>query len=88
MLITCDTYLCMRTTIDIPEHLMKRAKRVAAQRKTTLRGLMLDALERSLSAKPKLFELRDASVGPETPSVNSASINHAIDEMRDGIRTS
>ena len=78
----------MRTTIDIPDHLMKRAKRVAAQRKTTLRGLMLDALERSLSEKSKPFELRDASVGPETRSVDSASINRAIDELREGIHTS
>jgi hypothetical protein len=78
----------MRTTIDIPDHLMKRVKRVAAQRKTTLRGLMLDALERSLSAKPEPFELRDASVGPETQSVGSASINRAIDELREGIHTS
>lgn len=78
----------MRTTIDIPDHLMKRAKRVAAQRKTTLRVLMLDALERSLSEKPGSFELRDASAGPDTRTVEPASINQAIDELREGTHTS
>jgi len=67
---------------------MKRAKRAAAQRKTTLRMLMLDALERSLREKPSAFELRDASAGPPTRSVDPVSINRAIDEQREGLHTS
>lgn len=74
----------MRTTIDIPDRLMKLAKRAAAQRKTTLRALMLDALERSLQERPESFRLRDGSVGGGGPEVGVAEINAAIDEEREG----
>ncbi len=35
----------MKTTIDVPEALLHRAKIVAAQRKTTLKGLVLLGLD-------------------------------------------
>ncbi len=35
----------MRTTIDVPDELLHRAKIVAAQRKTTLKELMLVGLD-------------------------------------------
>jgi hypothetical protein len=35
----------MRTTIDVPDELLHRAKIVAAQRKTTLKGLVLMGLD-------------------------------------------
>ena len=74
----------MRTTIDIPDPLMKRVKRAAAGRKTTVRMLVLDALERSLADKPKSFKLRDAASGNPSNKVDAASINRAIDEQREG----
>lgn len=74
----------MRTSIDIPDRLMKRIKRAAAQRKTTLRRLVLEALERSLQEKPEAFELRDASVGSGGHQVDSAAINRALDDERKG----
>ncbi|OGA17283.1 MAG: hypothetical protein A3I63_05735 [Betaproteobacteria bacterium RIFCSPLOWO2_02_FULL_66_14] len=40
----------MRTTLDIPENLLKRAKIEAVQRGTTLRELVGAALERELTA--------------------------------------
>jgi hypothetical protein len=81
----CGTYLCMRTTIDMPDGLMKQAKQVAAERHTTLKVLMIDALERSLNEKPKSFRLRNASVGStEQKPVASKAINQAIDDLRDG----
>lgn len=40
----------MRTTLDIPESLLKRAKIEAVQRGTTLRELVGAALERELTA--------------------------------------
>lgn len=41
----CDIIMVMRTTIDVPEELLHRAKIVAAQRKTTLKELVLAGLE-------------------------------------------
>ena len=73
----------MRTTIDIPAALMERVKRAAARRKTTLRRLVLDALEQSLKQKSERFELRDAAVGSSVATVDAAAINRAIDEQRE-----
>jgi hypothetical protein len=78
-----DIYLCMRTSIDIPDALMERAKRAAAKRKTTLRRLVLDALEQSLREKPQPFRLRDASAGDPADVVEAAAITRAIDEQRE-----
>lgn len=40
----------MKTTIEIPDEIVRRAKIVAAERRTTLRGLVLEGLEQVLSA--------------------------------------
>ena len=67
----------------MPDELFHRAKKVAADRKTTLRMLIVDALDRSLREKPKAFRLRDASVGEGAPVVGSEAINQAIDDQRE-----
>lgn len=70
----------------MPDALMKRVKTVAAQRKTTFRALVVDALERSLEEKTHPFELQDASVGlsPESgKTISNETINQAIDSQRD-----
>ena len=41
----------MKTTIDIPESLYKKAKIRAVEQETTLKELMLDALEQSFQAR-------------------------------------
>ena len=43
----------MKTTIDVPEDLLHRAKVVAAQRRTTLRELVLTGLDEVLGKKDK-----------------------------------
>ncbi|NBT47587.1 MAG: hypothetical protein EBT07_07170 [Actinobacteria bacterium] len=43
----------MKTTIDVPEDLLHRAKVVAAQRRTTLRELVLTGLDEVLGNKDK-----------------------------------
>jgi metal-responsive CopG/Arc/MetJ family transcriptional regulator len=73
----------MRTSIDIPDALLERAKRAAARRKTSLRRIVLDALEQSLREKTRPFRLRDASAGSASVVVDEAMINQAIDEQRD-----
>jgi hypothetical protein len=42
----------MRTTLDLPDQLMKRAKIAAAERGVTLRELIGSALARDLAAGP------------------------------------
>ncbi len=44
--------LCVRTTIDINDALLKRAKKRAADEGTTLRALVEGALRRHLSERP------------------------------------
>lgn len=48
----------MRTTLDLPETLLKRAKIEAVQRGTTLRELVGTALERELAAPPRASPAR------------------------------
>lgn len=52
--------LDMKTTIDIPEALYKRAKIRAVEQRTTLRDVVLGALERDIAA------IRPASLGGES----------------------
>ena len=60
--------LCMRTTIDIPTPLFKRAKAAAAEQGTSLRAVVVRALEAHLAkpapAKPYKFEWEGVSLGP------------------------
>jgi hypothetical protein len=68
----------------MPDCLIKRVKKVAAERHTTLRVLMIDALERSLNApETPAFTLRDASAGRSAYTVNNDQINLAINEQRE-----
>ena len=57
----------MKTTIDIQDGLLARAKRLAEARGETLRAVMEDALRRVLqedaAARPRRFRLRDAAFG-------------------------
>jgi hypothetical protein len=52
----------MRTTIDLPDPLLKRVKEAADKRGITMRRLIEEALRRYLAEpKPQRFKLRDAS---------------------------
>lgn len=42
----------MKTTIELPDALLHRAKVVAAQRKTTLKQLMIEGLENVTASPP------------------------------------
>jgi hypothetical protein len=72
----------MRTTIDMPEDLLRRVRPLLAERKMTFRALVIDALDRVIEARPSSFRLRDASVGEDNAGVSSEAINRAIDEAR------
>jgi hypothetical protein len=56
----------MRTSIDIPNALFARVRRLAAARGTTLRALAIEGLEMVVDRHrepPKRFRLRDAAFG-------------------------
>jgi hypothetical protein len=75
----------MRTTIDVPDDLLKRARPLLAERKMTFRALVIDAVERVIGTPSFPFILRDASVGfaGGDGGVSSESINRAINEARE-----
>ena len=55
----------MKTTIEIPDHLLEEAKRVARAERTTLRSLVEEGLRWALSRRrerDRRFTLRDAGV--------------------------
>jgi hypothetical protein len=74
----------MRTTIDVPDDLLKRVRLLLAERKMTFRALVIDAVERAIEAPSAAFRLRDASAGHTGtgPAVSSAAVNRAIDAAR------
>ena len=75
----------MRTTIDMPDDLLRRVKPLLAERRITLRALVIDAVERAIETPPFVFRLRDASAGEaaEGMEVGSEAINRAIDSGRE-----
>ena len=77
-------HLHMRTTIDVPDDLLKRVKPLLAERNMTFRALVIDAVERAIEVPVVSFRLRDASAGRagKDTAVSSEAINRAIDEAR------
>ena len=57
--------LCVRTTIDLPDGLYARIRRLADATGRTLRDLTIEALEKTLrdAARKPRFRLRDGSWG-------------------------
>jgi len=60
----------MKTTVDIPDDLFRKAKRVAAAEHTTLRALLEEGLRIVLRGRDERpgFRLRDASIGGDGPA--------------------
>lgn len=74
----------MRTTVDLPDNLVKRIKACTAERKVTFRSLVVAALENELAEEQGSFQLRDASMGTSTKSpVPNEVINRHLDAIRD-----
>jgi hypothetical protein len=75
----------MRTTIDLPDVILQKAKRLAAERKTSVRALIIEALQASFNQRRVKFTLRDASFGDggAGEQVSMAAINEAIDASRE-----
>lgn len=78
--------LCMRTTIDIPEPLFKRAKEEAARQGVTLRDFVLRALGAQLEAEPAAGYVFDWKVfpgdwNPEIPIDDNAALVEFLDPI-------
>jgi hypothetical protein len=85
----------MRTTLDLPEDLLRQAKIAAVKRRSTLRDLVASGLRRELAAadlpqaRPGLPAIRlsaDAPVLRMTPAALKAAV--ADDEAADDARFS
>lgn len=77
-------HICMRTTVDIPDHLLERVKPVLFAKRLTLRAVVVDALERLTRPDETGFRLRDASVGygaEPGAGVSALQVNVAIEEL-------
>jgi len=64
----------MRTTLELPDDLLKRAKIAAVERGTTLREFVGAALEQELRAHPKRAPKRRRAKFPIFPSSTPGSL--------------
>ena len=58
--------LHMRTSVDIPDPLLRRAKKLARERGTTLRALLLDGLRSVVEKSSSMvgaYRMKDCSTG-------------------------
>jgi hypothetical protein len=57
----------MRTSFDIPEPLLRRARKLARDRGVTLRQVLLDGLQSAVerAAAPHAYRMKDFSFGKE-----------------------
>ena len=82
--------ICMRTTLDLDDHLLKEAKQLAAERGTTLTALMEDALRivvrRVEKQKPRrrvrlpTFGVPGEGFMPGVDISNNAAVRDLLDE--------
>lgn len=78
---------CMRTTIRLDDDLLRRAKRAALERGTTLTAVIEDALRRALAPEPgdrprsvSLPTFRGDGLQPGVDLDDTASLLDLIDE--------
>jgi hypothetical protein len=65
----------MRTTLDLPDELLKRAKIAAIERGVTLRDLIGSALVKDLAAEPAPAPVSQRVRLPIFPSARPGSLN-------------
>lgn len=78
----------MRTSIDISDSLLARARKVMAKKRVTLRSLVEEGLRRVLDEDPRTaaFEPRDARFDGPTgfaPGATEADVSAAIRELNE-----
>jgi hypothetical protein len=79
--------VCMKTTVEISDALMTKAKRTAAREGTTVRRLIEEGLRLVLAnRRPGRFRLRNAAFQGDGvhPDVAAKGWPHVRDEIYDG----
>ncbi len=80
--------LCMKTTVSISEPLLRAAKKLAAEERTTLRALIEEGLRRVLQGRQQRgpFRLRRASFRGKglQPGVHEGSFDWIRDQIYEG----
>jgi hypothetical protein len=78
----------MKTTVEIQDDLLERAKALAARQKTTLRSLLEEGLRWVLGSRTRQepFQLRDASVGGTgvQPGIDEGAWDQILDQIYKG----
>lgn len=74
----------MKTTIELPDNLLKKAKATALKRNTTLKELITKALQREIAPQPKeedtTFRLDESGL-PYLPSRNVTVTSQMVAEL-------
>lgn len=74
----------MKTTIELPDKLLKKAKATALKRNTTLKELITKALQREITPYPKVEDTTfkiDESGLPYLPNRNVTVTNQQVAEL-------
>ncbi|MCD6675453.1 MAG: type II toxin-antitoxin system VapB family antitoxin [Burkholderiaceae bacterium] len=78
----------MKTTIEIPDDLLLRAKREALARKTTLRAIVEEALQRALGPAPEsvpsLRTVTWGAGGRGSRALDAKTVRSALAREREG----
>lgn len=78
---------CMRTTVDLPDDLLARARLRAAEERTTLTGLLADGLRLMLADRPERRSPRPLPLstagGGMHPSIDATSNAALLDAADD-----
>lgn len=69
----------MKTTLEISDELLRRAKQAALDRNTTLRAIVEEALERSLSPAVQNVPFRNVTWPPPSPDGTPPPVRDDID---------
>lgn len=81
--------LCVRTTIDIPDQLFRRAKKAAAEQDMTLREVVLRALRAHIETPARTAAYRfdwkvfPGALRPGLPIESNAALEEFFDPMTD-----
>jgi hypothetical protein len=79
----------MKTTLEIPDELFRRAKEVALQRGTSLKAVVTQALEKELGSevaeRPPILTHVFPPYGTVTQLQDDDAVLKAIRELRDGV---
>lgn len=79
-------HICMRTTVDIPDHLLERVRPHLLKKGLTLRSVVVDALERLMKPDETAFRMRDASAGYRAEpgeGITASQVNAAVQELNE-----